>query len=280
MVRFVISLAMGLCLAASAYAEMYASSYIGSSGPATLYLIDSTTGAATPVGAIGFTRVGALDFAPGGTLYGVGTSAGTTVLLTINTATGAGTVVGSLGLGGTAIQDIAFRNDGVLFAYATGNIYTINTTTGAATLVGATGGGFPDGNGLAFQGGTLFLGNDGGGLQTINQATGAATAVAPLTYGAGFAGGDRPPGMKFDPGSGVLYAAIAEGFPATATFLGVIDVATGNVTEVGPTVLGVDAIAISPRRVPALSKWPLLALIAMVLAVGLVLPHRRRVRNQ
>jgi hypothetical protein len=289
MVKFLISLAVGLCLTASAYAQsaFYGAAYIGSSGPATLYSIDPATGAATAIGPIGFNRVSGLDFAPNRVLYGVGSDGGgNAVLITINTTTGAGTLVGPLGFAGTA-QDIAFRPDGVLFAYIGGEIETINTTTGAATVVGNTGG-FPDGNGLAFQANTLYLGNDGGDLQTVNQGTGAVTTVAPFTYGAGFGGSDRPSGMKFDPSSGVLYAAITEGFtPATGWFFASINVATGVVTDIGSTVNGLDAIAIlapagaGATQVPALSPWSMLALIALVLAAGLVplsrlVVHRRK----
>ena len=285
MVKFLLSLVVGLCLAASAYAQstIYGAAYLGSSGAATLYTIDPATGVATAIGPIGFNRVSSLDFGPGSVLYGVGSDGGgNAVLITINTATGAGTLVGPLGVAPPdTAQDIAFRPDGVLFAYVAGDIDTINTSTGAATLVGNTGG-FPDGNGLAFQANTLYLGNDGGDLQTVNQGTGAVTTVAPFAYGAGFGGSDRPSGMKFDPSSGVLYAAITEGFgPPTGWFFASINVATGAVTDIGSTVAGLDAIAIlgpagAAQQVPALSPSLMLALIAMVLAAGLV-PLSRRV---
>ena len=91
----------------------------GPTGPATLYHISPTTGAATAIGPIGFARVGSLDFSPiAGKLYGVGSNGGSAVLITINPSTGAGTQVGPLGfIAGGGIYDIAFRPlDGRLFA--------------------------------------------------------------------------------------------------------------------------------------------------------------------
>jgi hypothetical protein len=77
-------------------------------------------GAATPVGPIGFDNVGALDFAPNGTLFGVGYNGSDSILITINPATGAGTLIGSLGET-QFTQDIAFRpSDGTLFAVCSG----------------------------------------------------------------------------------------------------------------------------------------------------------------
>jgi hypothetical protein len=291
---------IGFCIALSAHAQpstIYGSAYAGSGAAATLYTLNSTTGAGTVVGPIGFAQVGALAFAANGTLYGVGydTTANDSVLITINTTTGAGTLVGLLGTG-SFTQDIAFRpSDGVLFAYVEGDIYTINTATGVATLVGSTGS-FPDGNAIAFSGSTLYLANDGGSgtdgtLQTINQATGAVTDVVPFTYGAGFTTGFiRAAGMKFDPATSTLYAAIVSGSgPANTRYLGTINTTTGAVTDIGTSVAGLDAIAITGAAappppaavtaVPTLSEWGLLATILMV-ALATVSLRSRRDRNR
>jgi hypothetical protein len=208
-------------------------------------------GAATTVGPIGFNQVGALDFSPDGTLFGVGFNGSDSILITINPATGAGTLIGSLGET-QFTEDIAFRpSDGTLFAYIAGDIYTVNTSTGAATFVGATGG-FPDGNGLAFSGTTLYLANDGGGgqgtLWTINQSTGAETALVSLTYDPAFVGSDpRVNGMKFDPATGTLWASVVTGGGKSGTaanYVGTINITTGAVSFVGTTVSGLDAVAL------------------------------------
>ena len=273
---------------------IYGSAYSGPGGAATLYTLDSSTGAATAVGPIGFAQVGALAFAPNGTLYGVGydTTNDESILIAIDPSTGAGTLVGSLGLSDYT-QDIAFRpSDGKLFAYIEGSIYTIDVATGAATLVGDTGG-FPDGNGIAFQGSTLYLANSGGSgadgtLQQINQATGVVSDIVPFAYGSGFttANNPRAAGMKFDPATGTLFAAIVEGSgPANTRILATINISTGAVTDIGTSVAGLDAIAISgavlpppvavPVQVPTLSQWGLIATIALLLLATAAVRRRR-----
>lgn len=117
-----------------------------------LYTINTTTLAATAVGAAAGGTVGALEWdSLGEKLYGLD-DAGGTKLVTINTATGARTVVGSLGAGITDCNGLAYKEDEDAF-------YTINTTTeqlvrvnkltGAATVVGATQGMFGSGQGMA-----------------------------------------------------------------------------------------------------------------------------------
>jgi len=215
-------------------------------------------GAATPIGPIGFNGVGALDFAPNGTLFGVGFDSGANqpVLITVNPATGVGTEIGDLGAVATAVHiaDIAFRpSDGTLFATdGFAKVYTINTSTGAATFLG-TCCGFDHGDALAFSGTTLYYAANNGGptaqLFTVNQSTGAGTPVITLTFGAGFVGSDpRPNGMKFDPATGTLFASIVTGSPGTAHYLGTINITTGAVTDLGTTVAGLDAIAIGPAQ--------------------------------
>ena len=151
-IRFIVGLALvGLLNASVANAAtlIYGSVYTGPTEFSALWAFAS--GGTPPnrqrfIGAIGFQRVGALDFSPAGKLYGVGFDGANAVLLTINTATGVGTRVGSLGFGNLFVQDIAFRpSDGTLFAFAEGFIFTINTTTGAATVLGDAGIGFPFG---------------------------------------------------------------------------------------------------------------------------------------
>ncbi len=224
---------------------LYGSAFIGPGGAASLYTIDPATGAATLVGPIGFTRVSALDFNPSnGVLYGVGQDLlSNAVLITVNTATGAGTEVGSLGLGGLVSQDIAFRpSDSTLFSYNFGNIYTINTTTGAATFVHTDPNGFPLGDALAFSSaGTLYTADETD-LRIVDQtAGGTITHLVNLNYPIS---GSRANGMKFDFSTGTLYASAVSGGPGT-NYLATIDIGSGNVTEIGPTVAGLDALAVS-----------------------------------
>jgi hypothetical protein len=289
--RLALSLLLCIGIAAPAQAQtqstIFGAAFAGPAAPASLFAISPSNGSASLIGSIGFNQVGGIDFGPDGRLYGVAVVAGAATLITINTTTGAGTVVGSLGIGGAAAQDIAFRpSDGTLFAYIQGNIFTINRDTGVATLVGSTGG-FPDGNAIAFSSGTLLLGNTQGGtngsLQSVNQTTGAVTPIVNFTFGPGFtpANNSRTAAMKFDPTTGALLAAVVEGNGAAVRFLGVVDPATGIVTDIGPTVAGLDAIAIRSAGVgvvPTLSEWSLIALFAMIF--GLALVPLSRMRNQ
>ena len=268
-------LLLAFCGAASAQATtLYGSAFAGAAGPATLYSIDPTTGVATAIGPIGFNRVGALATAPWGQLFGIGHDGTHSILIRIDPRSGAGTLIGSLGIT-AATQDMAFRQDGFLFAYAGGVIYTVKVATGAATAVGTTGG-FPDGNALAFQGNTLLLGNTAGGangsLQTVNQATGAVTVDVALAYGAGFnpAANPRTAGMKFDPLTGMLFAAVVQN--GGGRFLAQINTTTGAVTDVGATVAGLDAIAfalpLSASIVPTLSPFALILMAAAMAALA------------
>ena len=269
---------------------IYGSAYPAPGGVATLYTISPTTGAATPIGSIGFPQVGSLAFAANGTLYGVGFLGGTSVLLTINTTTGAGSLVGSTGIA-DFFQDIAFRSDGTLFGYAghipatgpsVGNIYTINTTTGAATLVGSTGKGFPFGDGLAFAAANVLYTANQLELDSIDQFTGTATTVIPLNYAPDFGTEiPRANGMKFDPFTGTLYAAVVSGGnqQARVRSLGTINISTGVVTRIGPTIDGLDAIAIAsqttPPPVPALSSFGQVLFVVLLFLGGLLFLRRR-----
>jgi hypothetical protein len=158
----------------------------GSGGsPSNLYTVDTTTGAATLVGATGFSHVTALSFDPTtGSLYGhVSDIFNTgTQLIAINAATGAGSAIGSTG---QQIPDMAFDSSGQLYAWSEfgsssfDNLFTIDKATGAATLVGASGIGTFN-TGLAFDNmGTLYV-KPSGVLYTVDKTTGAATFVEAL----------------------------------------------------------------------------------------------------
>ena len=281
---------------------LYGSAYSGPTGPATLYSISPTTGVATPIGPIGFARVGSLDFSPvDGKLYGVGFNGTSVVLITIDPTTGAGTQVGPLGFTGNAgVYDIAFRpSDGTLFAVSQGlvaqssaipvNLYTINTGTGLATLVGPLGTTPPglNGNGLAFLGGVLYYGagnvggvSDAAALFTLNQSTGLATLQTHLTFQGTFGSGSgpRPSGMKFDRLTGLLWAVVITDGPTTST-LASISLVTSVATAAGQTQTGMDAIAVASAPaigVPTLSRWAELVLVAALIVVALVALRRRR----
>ena len=221
----------------------------GSGGPSTLLIIDPATGAATPVGPIGFNGVSSLAFSPSGVLYAEGARPDSTrVLLSIDTQTGAGTEIGPTGTG-LKVSDMAFRSDGTLYGYFEPSdlVGTIDTFTGAATIFGSSGVGCC-GNGMAFSSGDVLYHANQSELDTLDQGTGAATFVASLGFSSPLDNFPRINGMKFDPANGVLYGSAQDGggfLGSPENYLTTIDTTSGVVTIIGPTQIGLDAIAFS-----------------------------------
>ena len=264
-------------------------------GPSTLYNIDPNTGAGTLIGAIGYNRVGGIDFDPNtGILYGVGANPTTDAweLITINTTTGVGTAVGNTGFT-FATQDLNFRSDGTLWSYSGGgNIYTLNLTTGAATLVGFIGGGGNppgQGNALGFDGMDTLYRIDGADIYTINQSDGVATdTMTDVNYPITIGTNPRANAMDYDASSGLFYASVVHSVERTApvNFIAQIDIATGNVSNVHSTVTALDALAVLPdaqqsptppptNGVPESGK----TVVLMLGAIGMLLgTHARKLR--
>ncbi|PYR48446.1 MAG: hypothetical protein DMF89_15715 [Acidobacteria bacterium] len=230
----------------------------GSNSP--LYLIDSTSGRATPIGEIGV-GVGGMAFHPmTGVLYGVTAPDDPNTprnLIQIDTGTGRGTVIGPIGLANADISDIAFNPfDGTLFGWSekTSDLITINLTTGAGTIV-ADAGITTVGGGLAFttlpQGSThnlAFLMGDGGNgaLRLVNTDTGQTTVL--VTSSGSPAPGYPIAAMKFRPVTNVLFAIQTTGLPNSGSPSSVLVTinSDGVMTPIGPTVPRLDALAWSP----------------------------------
>jgi CSLREA domain-containing protein/uncharacterized repeat protein (TIGR01451 family) len=214
-----------------------------------LYAIDPATGVAAPVGPIGFERVSGMDFHPAtGVLYATGERDGTSVLITIDPCTGAGAEIGPTQIRSihfnNAVPDISFRSDGSLYAYLMRrmDLATIDIGTGIAAAVGATHAGGSSGNGMAFSAdGTLYH-TDGLHLNALNPVTGLATPLAALVFPPPANVFPRINAMDFDPATGTLFASLNDDFGG-GNFLATINVATGSVTIIGPTVPGLDAMA-------------------------------------
>ena len=248
----------------------------------SLYTINSTTGAATLVGATGFSGVGSLAVSPGGTLYGIagnsGGSPGAHRLISINTSTGAGTAIGTTGVTEN-FTDVAFRSDSVLFGMTgAANLYTINTTTGVATLIGG-GSGISTGGGLAFNSAnTLYVAN-GSNLQTVNTSTGALTNVVSIAFANTT---DAVVGMKFSSG-GVLYGSAWSLDSSTPSQLVTLDTSTGAMVSLGSNGVRLEAIAITsgtvtPPVTPPATPIPstLLLMGTSILALASWMFWRRR----
>jgi hypothetical protein len=154
---------------------------------------------------------------------------------------------------------MSFRNaDGLLHLSAVSQVhsgfslFTVNTTTGFATEIGDLVV-WKFGNSLAFSpADTLYFASTvditfAGTLYTVDQVTGAggSPSVA-LTYlGFPVLQNPRLSGLEFDPCSGVAYAAVNDREPGLAqeNYLATVDTSTGDVTNIGPTVGGLDGLA-------------------------------------
>jgi hypothetical protein len=200
-------------------------------------------------------------------------------LMTINPTNCAQTFVGNVGLGNFGIADIAFRPDGTLFAWSenSDDLATINTSTGAGTVI-ANAGISTFGSGLEFGPGgtTLYLAGGGtsGNFYSVNPATGTTTVLFTLS---GFPVSGFPvPAMTF--GNGQMYAAMKRTFPPTAlTDLVTINLTTGAVTDLGPTLPRTDALAFwCVSLAPTFAAWQTLMLTIVLVTVGYWQLRRRK----
>lgn len=237
--------AFGLLLGSgSAGATLYGAT--GGNAFSDLYTINPATGAAVSVGPIGFAVTG-LAFDPTtGILYGVTSNqspASPHSLITVDPATGAGTLIGDEQLGNTGIADITFDASGTLYGWSEGSdeLVSIDKSTGQATQLGDTGLS-TYGSGIVDVGGILYFTGQGNeqDLRTVNKATGATTVVATLNGGPGFPG-DPIAALTTD--GATLYGALNTDFGDEVAFLVTIDEDSGLITEIGPVVQGLDAIA-------------------------------------
>jgi len=113
-------------------------------GGSQLATINPNTGSVTIIGPLGVTAMGAMAFAPNGTLYGATENKGVTpfgALYTINTSTGAATLVTTIRDGSNqphpgGFSSIQFGCDGTLYyggGFFTGDFGTIDINTGVFT---------------------------------------------------------------------------------------------------------------------------------------------------
>ncbi|GHI01582.1 hypothetical protein [Neobacillus kokaensis] len=226
----------------------------------TLITVDTTTGAGTIIGNLGFLFAPSLAIDPTTGIMYAGQGGNNSNLYTVNPNTGAATLVGNTGLGLASIGGMDFRSDGTLFAavnlansFGSGadHLVIIDKNTASPTIVGpfgtctdvtipSTGGGFCTIEGMeaiAFnETGTLYgavnFRTSAGmpGLYTIDTNNGTATFLTSI---------ENPDGTV--PGAGVVSLQFCNGvlFGGTATSLVdggrliTIDPATGFWSYVG-----------------------------------------------
>jgi hypothetical protein len=275
---------------------LYGIAHIGPDGLSTLYTINTYSGASTPVGPIGFEKCSGLDFDPSNILYAVcerpdGKDTG--VLITIDTDTGAGTEIGLTGVPahgfGDIVTDISFRNsDSTLFAFVHSKDATedglllINSSTGASTGVGPVNVTTCCGHGISFIPGGHLLHADETNLNRLNAASGAVTFLTDLDFSPPADAFPRINSMDPHPATGRLFAVVNDGSSQfQEMFLATLNINTGNVTIIGPTVDGLHAIAFTTdvrnTAIPSMNEWGLI--VFMVIAFIVSAYYLRRQNN-
>lgn len=239
-----------LANAAGAAPLIYATTYAGPHA-SILHSIQPATGAATAIGPIGFGQVGALAFAPDGSLYAVGKNgADKWVLLKIDLVSGRGTAAGPTGLD-LPFHDIAFRADGKLFGYVrrssanskSGSVYLIDTTSGLASFTGNTEAASDDCAPVAISSDKALYSVGQRSLENIG-ATNSGPKIA-LHFSPSFGSAQvQASTVKFDAGSGMLWALMQTGGGASGNYLANIDLKTGNVSALGPTTEAFHGLAV------------------------------------
>jgi len=216
-----------------------------------LLVLDPATGAVVDsAGSTGFGITGLAIHPLDGELYGVTTapSGDPRFLVRIDRATGAAAPVGALG---GVVADITFTPEGTLYGWSesSDDLVTIDLVTGAMTVVGESGIS-SSGSGLAYDAandrlllapqsgvGALFIVDRATGVVTeLSTLNGPSVQVAALTFAC----------------DGTLYATLIDiSSPARPTDLATIDPESGEVSVVGDTEEGLDAIVFDcPEPLP------------------------------
>jgi PEP-CTERM motif len=236
--------------------------------------VDPFTGACTNARNIGIRVMGGIATHPAtGELFGLTTFSSTPVssLVRIDVSTGNATIVGPTGLPQLVEGDLAFNPiNGFLYGVqddgASGtqrNLFRINPMNGAATLVGNIGGA-ADYSALAFNSaGTLFTIDSAGSgnslLEVLDSNTAAILSTITMNVNLGPAAA-----LTLHPFTGAAYVADGGGSGAT-NLLYSLDLGTGILSAIGPTVVPDGLAGLSFVSVPEPSSLLLLSIAAVAL---------------
>lgn len=260
---------------------LYAATASGGAGE--LYVLDPATGGIVKdIGALNDVTglnygITGLAFDPvSGVLYGSVSNSNPATraqLVSVDPNTAAVTVIGAFNAGNSGsrpatMADLTF--DPITdILYGVGSVggpklYSINTATGAASLTGPLSLTSTTGGGVACDATGVIYGTPTGASRfvTYNQATGAINNLGALS-GLPFASG-AVDALAFN-SSGTLYGMETDETPAAATHLITINTSNGAVTDIGPSVNFLDAIAFRP----ATSTVPEPGTMALLLGPGL-----------
>jgi hypothetical protein len=266
-----------------------ASSGNGGTTPATqsgrLAIINSLTGVPQIICTLNPGIGGMAQHPHNGILYGVTApgfvppSGSHRFLVTINPQTCAETVIGDINRGNFGIADLAFGIDDALYAWSenSDDLIMINTFNGNSRVI-ANAAISTFGSGLEFgpNGGTLYLAGNGGGgvLRTVNLQTGTTTVVASLS-------GSPAPGFPISAlawGFGQMWAAHKVAFPpASVDNLVTINIATGQITNIGTSLPKLDALAwYCATAAPTFGTWQTLMLTIVLVSAAYWQLRRRK----
>ncbi|GEM_PF-4187565 len=205
---------------------------ISGGGPfVDLIQIDPGTGAASVIGNMGLVEIeadpsGLEVLGPTTLLAWDAVSALPDRMLSIDTTTGAATVIGPTGFSsGSSVGGVPLDPDSGTYYMSDGvDLHTVDETTGTATAIG------PHGqliSGLSFgpDRGCLIGFDSMATLYDVNEADGTSTNARATGWNLG--------SLAMSPSTGTLYATLNAGNSA----LYEVDIATGEVTGVGPLLI-------------------------------------------
>jgi hypothetical protein len=182
------------------------------------------------------------------------------------------------------MADITFAGDGTLYGWtepSVDSLHTINLLTGHATLVGPSGiGANTFGSGIAATTDAIILAGRGGRnlVHRVSRTSGLATPIARLDWLPSAAIG----ALTFGPNNVLFGVGLPVGIGST-TILITINLLTGHVTEIGPTMPFGDAIAFDPpvfapgppEAIPTLSEVAFGVMAGLLAAIALYQMWRR-----
>jgi hypothetical protein len=247
-----------------------------------LYRVDMATGAATEVGATGFSKIEGLAINSSGEIYGVNPP--TAQLVKCSGVLGACTAVGTLN-GLPQIQTnagLAFTTNGGLYLAMNAVIYRVDPATATTVPLGGTGPALAGLAGVtpsaACTSGLYGMGGntDRGKFYCINTSNGSATLLGTLSMNPLDIGldGDPVTGLVWgisneDPGRvfSVTPSTLAVGNVNTVTLAGkpIGGFESLAVARTGTVAVGDSLLADDPAPIPTLGGW-MLALLSLLTA--------------
>jgi hypothetical protein len=227
---------------------LYAADGAGGNANCHLFILDPANGSVIrDVGSIGFAVTG-MAFDPStGILYGATghqSPVSPDSIITIDPNSGAGTLIGPE-VSDAQLADITFAAGGLFgWGESSDDLYSVDPATAQTTKVGESGLS-TRGSGISANSADVlyYAGDDSNGLlRTIDRTTGTQSGSVDMSN----APFDNPvPALAFNP-EDLLFGAVGPVRGGPDMNLTTINTSTGVVTDVGPTINFLDALAFGP----------------------------------